>query len=298
MNQNSNTSDVGIDEHQNKLHQNKETLGQLSQQVWSALFSQSNENYADDDEYDEEYDEMSRLTVTERDSNEPSKNMVENSSLNNQMSSIIDQVKLEIKENQKLVDDQLTDQLAWADQIAEKMASQFTADLRSSENTDAVVPLAHAENINDTNSNVNNEPSSTAVASALSTILQRCQSSIDGDLAQQIDDTMIHELEDEEEIMRNAAMPDENETDNENVEDEFMEDDDFLATEKALNTSEVNSNSLAFERGLQRLRELKRRHVSHSYTVTDNNNNSSSTANKQNYAAGKFFSNNFRTIYL
>lgn len=110
-------------------------------------------------------------------------------------------------------------------------------------------------------------PLDSTVASTLSVILQRCQGSLDG--------TMLQELDDEEELMRDATIPDENETD-ENIDDEFMEDDDFVATEKALD-HEVTSNSLAFERGLQRMRELNRRHVSQHYS-------NSSSAQMQAYS--------------
>ena len=116
--------------------------------------------------------------------------------------------------------------------------------------------------------------SAPTVASTLSAILQRCQSSlVDSALVHQIDAAMLRELEDEEEelMRRDAAMP-ENETD-ENLDDEFMEEEDFVAATASASAEkgreqnqhqhqhqqDVNNNSLAFERGLQRMRELNKR---------------------------------------
>ena len=156
--------------------------------------------------------------------------------------------------NQLQVQDesQLANEIAWADQLDEENAKEEEETSKQDENK--------------------YEPEQSkvsTVASTLSVILQRCQSSIDDALAQQIDAAMLQELDDEEELMRDATIPDENETD-ENLDDEFMEEDDFVATEKAL-TQDVNSNSLAFERGLQRMRELNRRHVSNHYNNTGQN---------------------------
>jgi hypothetical protein len=95
---------------------------------------------------------------------------------------------------------------------------------------------------------------------ALSTILQRCQSSLDGVLAQQIDAAMLQEMEDEEdeELMRDT-IPDENETD-ENLDDEFVEEDFVNHQENTIGNSSEFTSALAFESGLQHMRELKRRH--------------------------------------
>lgn len=187
---------------------NQETLGQLTQQVWTALFPEN----------------------IEEDNNNPEN---ERESKSNEAA---EQVKIEIREDRNDV--------VWSKRTSEQ-----------SESKDLEQPKSNAS----------------AVAQTLSVILQRCPSSIDGALAQQIDAAMLQELDDEEELMRDATIPDENETD-ENLDDEFMEEDDFVVTEKALN-QDVNSDSLAFERGLQRMRELNRRHVSHHY--------SSSSAQKQ-----------------
>ena len=94
----------------------------------------------------------------------------------------------------------------------------------------------------------------------LSTMLQRCQSSMDGVLEQQIDAAaMLQEIDDEEEIIRDSAIADENETD-ENIDEEFMEDE--LENEK-------NSHEVNFDAGLQRMRELKRRHVTQNYKTNE-----------------------------
>jgi len=116
------------------------------------------------------------------------------------------------------------------------------------------------------------KPSSSSPDNTLSVILQRCQSSIDGVLAQQIDAAMLQEIEDDEELMRDAAIPDETD---ENIDDEFMEEEDFAQTEKALlsGVNEISAGALAFESGLQRIRELKRRNVS-------NNNNSRNSSSR------------------
>jgi E3 ubiquitin-protein ligase HECTD1 len=111
-------------------------------------------------------------------------------------------------------------------------------------------------------------------AITLSTILQRCQSSLDGALAQQIDAAMLQEMEDEEEdeeLMRDTIPnndENENETD-ENIDDEFLEE-DFVNNSSTttqnvekVNSTEFSSNSLALETGIQHMRELKRRHGSH-----------------------------------
>jgi len=128
----------------------------------------------------------------------------------------------------------------------------------------------------------NKSQDNSSTSNTLSAILQRCQSSIDGVLAQQIDAAMLQEIEDDEELMRDAAIPDENETD-ENLDDEFMEEDDFVATEKALlgGTETASAGALSFESGLQRIRELKRRHVSHHYNNNNNNNSNNNNSNSR-----------------
>lgn len=132
--------------------------------------------------------------------------------------------------------------------------------------------------------------SNPTVASTLSAILQRCQSSLDSALVHQIDAAMLQELEDEEEeLMRNATIP-ENETD-ENLEDEFMEEDDFVAaaTEKTLSQhhhhphQDVNNNSLAFERGLQRMRELNKRSVGSTGSSNQSGQDSHTTFSHQHH---------------
>lgn len=102
--------------------------------------------------------------------------------------------------------------------------------------------------------------SSDAEGNQLGTMLQRCQSSMGGEgstLGQQID-ASLQEMDDEEEIIRDSAIADENETD-ENVEEEFM--DEEMDNEKM---HEVN-----FDAGLQRMRELKRRHAAQHYKASD-----------------------------
>lgn len=155
----------------------------------------------------------------------------------------------EDQQKQQVANEPIQD-IQWADHVPDHSDSHAKAD------------SADAEPVPDSQSNP------PTVASTLSAILQRCQSSLDSALVHQIDAAMLQELEDEEEeLMRNATIP-ENETD-ENLEDEFMEEDDFVAaaTERTLSQhqhhqhQDVNNNSLAFERGLQRMRELNKRSV-------------------------------------
>ena len=118
---------------------------------------------------------------------------------------------------------------------------------------------------------------------SLSSILQRCQSSLDGVLAQQIDAVMLQEIEDEEdeELMRDT-IPDENETD-ENLDDEFVEEDFVNHQDNTINNSNEFSSALAFESGLQHMRELKRRHGAHAnqnrYQITHDSTSTSSNTN-------------------
>jgi E3 ubiquitin-protein ligase HECTD1 len=99
----------------------------------------------------------------------------------------------------------------------------------------------------DTNSKTDNEDS----VAAVSAILQRCQSSIDNALSCPIDSNLLQEVEDEDEMMRDA-IGDENETD-ENMDDDLMDDDDYTsakASHETLNDASVN------------MKDFKRRHLS------------------------------------
>ena len=222
LTQSDNLKNIFVSDCQKQPSDDQEALNQLTQQVWTPLFP---ENISD-----------------------------ENNN-NSEKVDLVDQVKMEIKENQQVLDDQLADQIEWTDQMNSSFVKMTDVDKK-------------AGNIPKENKHEDIKVSllDSTVASTLSVILQRCQGSLEG--------TLLQELDDEEELMRDATIPDENETD-ENIDDEFMEDDDFVATEKALD-HEVTSNSLAFERGLQRMRELNRRHVSQHYS-------NSSSAQKQTY---------------
>jgi hypothetical protein len=114
---------------------------------------------------------------------------------------------MEIKENQQVLDDQLADQIEWTDQMNSSFVKMTDVDKK-------------AGNIPKENKHEDIKVSllDSTVASTLSVILQRCQGSLEG--------TLLQELDDEEELMRDTTIPDENETD-ENIDDEFMEDDDY-----------------------------------------------------------------------
>ena len=179
LTQSDNLKNIFVSDCQKQPSDDQEALNQLTQQVWTPLFP---ENISD-----------------------------ENNN-NSEKVDLVDQVKMEIKENQQVLDDQLADQIEWTDQMNSSFVKMTDVDKK-------------AGNIPKENKHEDIKVSllDSTVALTLSVILQRCQGSLEG--------TLLQELDDEEELMRDTTIPDENETD-ENIDDEFMEDDDFVATEK------------------------------------------------------------------
>ena len=216
-----------------RLNSNQETLSELSNQVWKVLLSQI--------ESGEEFNNNNNTSnFTEKKTS--SKSAFKKSSRN----------KHATPSNSS--NEQESSTLTRHEPIQESLNEEVHQFLSNEEGETIKKNEPKPEDSLD-----QNEP----VSLRLSSILQRCQSSLDGVLAQQIDAAMFQELEDEEdeELMRDA-IPDENETD-ENLDDEFMEEEIVSNNEKCANgNNELSSNSLAFESGLKRTRELKRRHMS------------------------------------
>jgi len=84
---------------------------------------------------------------------------------------------------------------------------------------------------------------------------------------------MQDQLEEEEELMRDV-VPEQQYQPEENLEDEFMEEEEEEEDEEdeeeefgnKVSGQEMTGDTLAFERGLQRMRELNRRHGSQNYS--------------------------------
>lgn len=230
---NENLSEATIPSRQNS---NQETLSELSNQVWKVLLSQieSGEEFNNNNNTPNYTEKKTSSKSAFRKSSRNKHAVLSNSSNEQEASTLTHTTKHEpIQESLN-------------EEVNQFLSNEETESINKNE--------SKPEDSLD-----QNEP----VSLRLSSILQRCQSSLDGVLAQQIDAAMFQELEDEEdeELMRDA-IPDENETD-ENLDDEFMEEEIVSNNEKCSNgNNELSSNSLAFESGLKRTRELKRRHMS------------------------------------
>ena len=121
---------------------------------------------------------------------------------------------------------------------AKSLTQKLTNELKGDEKQNCV---------NDENSL--NDKTEDSVA-AVSAILQRCQTSIDSALSCPIDGSLLPDVEDEDEMMRDA-IGDENETD-ENMDDDLMDEDDYSsakASHETLNDASVN------------MKDFKRRHL-------------------------------------